>query len=58
MIIRSGYRMLQQGWGIRRIGSLVRISPEVTTAIAEKRPVVALESTIITHGRANAKALT
>lgn len=28
----------------------IRISPEVSRAIKEKRPVVALESTVITHG--------
>ena len=29
---------------------LVRIQPEVAEALVRKRPVVALESTVITHG--------
>ena len=35
-----------------------RISPEVETALAERRPVVALESTVITHGLPSPENLT
>lgn len=34
----------------RDLKSLLRISPEIRDAIANNRPVVALESTIYTHG--------
>jgi len=34
----------------RRLSSLVHINPEVRSAISNGLPVVALESTIITHG--------
>lgn len=34
----------------RELKSLLRISPELQDAIANKQPVVALESTIYTHG--------
>jgi pseudouridylate synthase len=48
--------LLRRCFGARRISvfrglsSLVQISPEVSSALAARKPVVALESTIITHG--------
>src|SRR2546428_5460537 len=35
---------------MRAMGSLFMISEAVATALAERRPVVALETTLVTHG--------
>src|SRR5262249_39675479 len=59
--LNAGLRALRTGAGrahgrpaasgtIPRMGSWFVISETVATALAERRPVVALESTVVTHG--------
>ena len=35
---------------MKNLSTFLSVSPEVQAALAENRPVVALESTIISHG--------
>ncbi|ANB12912.1 hypothetical protein AWJ20_1190 [Sugiyamaella lignohabitans] len=47
----SVVRRILAGNGCRKFGSVpLQVSPEVQQALADKKPIVALESTIITHG--------
>ncbi|XP_071350447.1 uncharacterized protein [Trachinotus anak] len=48
LILRRGIKTYQGTWC--KNDSLFRIHPSVSRALAENKPVVALESTIITHG--------
>ncbi|XP_029379574.1 pseudouridine-metabolizing bifunctional protein C1861.05 [Echeneis naucrates] len=48
LILRRGITTLQSKWN--KNDSLFRVHPSVSQALAENKPVVALESTIITHG--------
>jgi pseudouridylate synthase len=57
MMFRRGYNALTRIWPNRTISSLVHVSPEVQSAVSAGSPVVALESTIITHGLAPAIVL-
>ncbi|XP_018540061.1 uncharacterized protein zgc:136858 isoform X2 [Lates calcarifer] len=48
LILRRGITTYQSTWC--KNDSLFRVHPSVSQALAENKPVVALESTIITHG--------
>ncbi|XP_054633714.1 uncharacterized protein zgc:136858 isoform X3 [Dunckerocampus dactyliophorus] len=50
MLKRVCTLVLRRGLSTLNSDSLFRVHPSVSQAIAEKHPVVALESTIITHG--------
>lgn len=43
-------QLTRRVYDFRTVSSLIRISDQVKTALNEGRPIVALESTIITHG--------
>ncbi|XP_059916430.1 uncharacterized protein zgc:136858 [Gadus macrocephalus] len=48
--IRRSHAYSGNPTGLGALGSLFRVHPSVSQALAEHQPVVALESTIITHG--------
>ncbi|XP_028285710.1 pseudouridine-metabolizing bifunctional protein C1861.05 isoform X2 [Parambassis ranga] len=48
LVLRRGVTTYQNSWSIK--DCLFRVHPSVSQALAENKPVVALESTIITHG--------
>ncbi|XP_061825333.2 uncharacterized protein [Nerophis lumbriciformis] len=50
MLKRASTLVLRRGLSILNNDSVFRVHPSVSQALAENRPVVALESTIITHG--------
>ncbi|XP_061772993.1 uncharacterized protein zgc:136858 isoform X3 [Nerophis ophidion] len=50
MLKRASTLVLRRGLSILNNDRVFRVHPSVSQALAENRPVVALESTIITHG--------